>query len=60
MPGVIVTFHNAGHILGSAFIEFKIGETKIVFSGDLGNSPSPILPDTTALKDATYLLVESV
>jgi len=60
VPGVTVTFHNSGHILGSAFIEFKIGETKIVFSGDLGNSPSPILPDTTPLKDADYLLVESV
>jgi metallo-beta-lactamase family protein len=60
VPGVTVTMHDSGHILGSAFIEFKIGETKIVFTGDLGNSPSPILPDTTPLKDATYLLTESV
>ena len=60
VPGVTVTMHNAGHILGSAYVEFKIGETKIVFSGDLGNSPSPILPDTTPLKGAHYLLTESV
>ncbi len=60
VPGVLVTLHNAGHILGSAYVEFTIGKTKIVFSGDLGNSPSPILPDTTPLKDATYLLTESV
>ena len=59
-PGVTATLHDAGHILGSAYVEFKIGETKIVFSGDLGNSPSPILPDTTPLKDANYLLIESV
>ena len=60
VPGVTVTMHDSGHILGSAFIEFKIGETSIVFTGDLGNSPSPILPDTTPLKNATYLLTESV
>ncbi len=60
VPGVTVTMHDAGHILGSAFIEFKIGKKSIVFSGDLGNSPSPILPDTTPLKNANYLLVESV
>lgn len=58
--GVVVRFHNAGHILGSAFVEFTIGETKIVFSGDLGNSPSPILPDNDPLVGANYLLIESV
>lgn len=60
VPGIVVIPHDAGHILGSAYFEFKIGEKNIVFSGDLGNSPSPILPDTTPLKDANYLLVESV
>lgn len=60
VPGVSVTLYNSGHILGSAYIEFKIGETKIVFTGDLGNSPSPILPDTTPLLSAHYLLTESV
>lgn len=60
VPGISATFHDAGHILGSAFVEFKIGKKKIVFSGDLGNSPSPILPDTSKLKDANYLLIESV
>ncbi len=60
VPGVTAVMHNAGHILGSAFIEFRIGEKRIVFSGDLGNTPSPILPDTAPLKNANYLLVESV
>ncbi len=60
VPGVSVTFRDAGHILGSAYVEFMLGATKLVFSGDLGNSPSPILPDTTPLKGADYLLTESV
>jgi len=60
VPGLTATFHNAGHILGSAYISFTIGKEKLVFSGDLGNSPSPILPDTTPLKDANILLIESV
>jgi metallo-beta-lactamase family protein len=60
VPGVVARFHNSGHILGSAYISFTIGKEKIVFSGDLGNTPSPILPDTTPLENAKYLLVESV
>ncbi len=60
IPGVVARFHNSGHILGSAYVSFTIGKEKVVFSGDLGNTPSPILPDTTPLSDATYLLVESV
>lgn len=38
-----VTFYNAGHILGSSFILVKVDGKKIVFSGDLGNSPAPII-----------------
>jgi metallo-beta-lactamase family protein len=33
---------------------------KIVFTGDLGNSPSPLLRDTEDITDADYLLMESV
>ncbi len=60
IPGVSVSLHDAGHILGSAYVTFKLGETKITFTGDLGNSPSPILRDTTPLLDSDYLLIESV
>ena len=60
VPGLTVRLHNAGHILGSAYVSFHMGKETIVFSGDLGNSPNPILPETTPLDGATYLLVESV
>ncbi len=55
-----VSFKDAGHILGSAMIEFVLNGKKILFTGDLGNSPSPILPDTEKVDDADYLIMESV
>ncbi len=55
-----VSFLNAGHILGSAMTEFVYNGKKILFTGDLGNSPSPILPDTDKVTDANYLIMESV
>ena len=58
--GFHVVAKDAGHILGSAMYEFTYNETKIVFTGDLGNSPSPILPNTEKITDANYLIMESV
>ncbi|OJI09586.1 MAG: MBL fold hydrolase [Candidatus Vogelbacteria bacterium CG10_big_fil_rev_8_21_14_0_10_49_38] len=58
--GLRVTAQDAGHILGSAMFEFARGDAKAVFTGDLGNSPSPLLPDTVAVIDANYLVMESV
>lgn len=54
------SLRDAGHILGSAMIEFIFNGKKIVFTGDLGNSPSPLLPDTEKVTDADYLIMESV
>ncbi len=51
---------NAGHILGSAMIMFVYNNKKILFTGDLGNSPSPLLPDTEKVTDIDYLIMESV
>ncbi len=56
--------HDAGHILGSSIVEVFAdngnGEKrKIVFSGDLGNSPTPLLHDTYVERDADYLVIES-
>ncbi len=47
--GFTATFYNAGHILGSSFILVEGPSTgsgrpvRVVFSGDLGNSPAPII-----------------
>ena len=53
-------FKDAGHILGSAMMFLTVTGTTMVFTGDLGNSPSPLLRDTDSIKGATYLLMESV
>jgi metallo-beta-lactamase family protein len=58
--GFTVQFLDAGHILGSAMVEFTVLGEKIVFTGDLGNSPSPLLRDTEELDGVRYLLMESV
>ena len=60
LPSLEATLFNAGHILGSAMVEFVYNGKKIVFTGDLGNSPSPLLPDTDKITDADYLIMESV
>jgi len=60
---VRLRFRDAGHILGSAMIEVWIKENgvekKIVFSGDLGNPPVPLLPPTELIDDADFLVIES-
>ena len=59
-PNLEVSFLDAGHILGSAMIRFVFNGKVILFTGDLGNSPSPLLPDTERVIDADYLIMESV
>jgi metallo-beta-lactamase family protein len=55
-----VSLRDAGHILGSAMVEFIYNKKKIVFTGDLGNSPSMLLNDTEKINDADFLVMESV
>lgn len=38
LNSIQVNFHNAGHILGSAMIEFSINNFRVIFSGDIGTS----------------------
>lgn len=57
--GFQFSFKDAGHILGSGMLEVIYNNKKIVFTGDLGNSPSPLLPDTEIINDANYLIMES-
>jgi metallo-beta-lactamase family protein len=57
----IVEIFDAGHILGSGMFKFTFPSGKsILFTGDLGNSPSPILKDTENVPGIDYLLMESV
>lgn len=52
-------FNDAGHMLGSSIIEIWVEGKKIVFSGDLGNAPTPLLKPPTKITQADYILVES-
>jgi metallo-beta-lactamase family protein len=60
-----IRLQRAGHILGSAYIEFDLaypleGRTqRIVFSGDLGSSHTPILPSPKSPERADILVLES-
>ena len=60
---ITVTFHDAGHLLGSAAIHFTLtenGETRrIVFSGDLGSPHRPIIRDPQPVPAADYVVTES-
>ena len=60
---VQVTFHDAGHILGSAIVEVQVrrnGQSRrILFSGDLGQWDKPILRDPTLFPQADYVVMES-
>lgn len=57
--GITAIWHDAGHILGSAFIEVHADGKKIVFSGDIGNEDAPILKNTAPLPEADVLVIES-
>ena len=59
-----VTFRDAGHIMGSAIVEITDSHPdsamkKIVFSGDLGNSPEDLLNDTEVIDSADAVVMES-
>ncbi|WGY48443.1 MBL fold metallo-hydrolase [Vibrio sp. ABG19] len=53
-------FVPAGHILGSAYVEIQLpNQEVIIFSGDLGPSNTPLLPDPVAPMHADYLVLET-
>jgi metallo-beta-lactamase family protein len=58
--GITCEMKDAGHILGSAMMFLTLNDSTIVFTGDLGNSPSPLLRDTDSIAGVKYLLMESV
>ncbi len=62
-PGVRAEFHEAGHILGSAWVELEITEgprvLRLAFTGDLGRDDLPIIRDPEPITAADILLCES-
>ncbi|MBE2267437.1 MAG: MBL fold metallo-hydrolase [Anaerolinea sp.] len=65
MPGVTLTFKDAGHMLGSAFVILDIEDretgrdVRLVFSGDLGRAGIPIIRDPELCDSADVLIMES-
>jgi len=57
--GVRAIFHDAGHILGSSFIEIEAEGTSMVFSGDIGSIDVPIIRNPESLPATDVLVMES-
>ena len=57
--GLSFTFHDAGHILGSATVELVASGKTVVYSGDLGQRGHPIIRDPEQVETADWLLLES-
>lgn len=61
--GIKIRFTDAGHLLGSAFVEMWLTEggvtKKVVFSGDIGNLGQPIIRDPQYVREADIALMES-
>lgn len=60
---VSVTYHDAGHILGSAILELTVKENgaakTVLFSGDIGERGKPIIGDPSVFDRADYVIMES-
>ncbi len=63
LPGIIARFRDAGHILGSAFVELRVTEkgkeTRLVFSGDIGPKDQALIRDPEKVSEADVLFIES-
>ncbi len=53
------TYHNAGHIIGSAFVALEFEGKRVVFSGDLGRYGRPLLYDPDPIGAAEIIVSES-
>jgi metallo-beta-lactamase family protein len=58
--GITAWYTDAGHILGSGMIHLTRGDKKIVFTGDIGNVPQPLLRAPVIPQDYDYMVMESV
>jgi metallo-beta-lactamase family protein len=63
VPGVTLTYLDAGHILGSAIVQIDYNENgrsrRFVFTGDLGRRNTHLLPDPTPVQNIDVLVSES-
>lgn len=57
--GIKLLFKNAGHILGSASAVLSSEGKKLVYSSDLGNSPSILLPPRENIEGADFVVCET-
>jgi metallo-beta-lactamase family protein len=61
--GLQITFHEAGHLLGSAMVALRIegpaGERRLTFTGDVGRPGLPILRDPAPVPPCDLLISES-
>jgi len=57
--GDMFTLYDAGHILGSASVLLKAGGKNIVFSGDLGHWPNPLLEMPESPPEADLIVTEA-
>jgi len=57
---VVAEFTNAGHILGSAMVHLKRHGKKVVFTGDVGNVPQPLMGRPEVPEGYDYMVMESV
>ncbi len=54
----LVRFHQSGHVLGSAFLEFEIDGKRVLFSGDLGSPQRNVVPDPESPPPADLVFSE--
>ncbi len=63
VPGVCLTYLDAGHILGSAIVQLDFTEKgksrRFVFTGDLGRRSTSLLPDPSLVQSIDILVSES-
>lgn len=59
LPGVTLSLHEAGHILGSAMLELRADGRSMLFTGDVGMRGTPILRDPAPAPRTDLILMES-
>ncbi|MFM7108172.1 MAG: MBL fold metallo-hydrolase RNA specificity domain-containing protein [Planctomycetaceae bacterium] len=63
--GIRCRFHEAGHMLGSSFVEMEVRDgasaaaSRIVFSGDVGRFDAPLYKDPVSPPACDHLVLES-